>query len=78
MSLQKRVTVLPENKFQEGCSWRLVKAGIYFVNFQVTNMRSVGTRAAQFLADSPSHLFLGSLAYACVALKRIWYRVVVF
>ena len=40
--------------------------------------KSVNTRATQFFGGSTSHLFLESLGYVCVALKRIWLRVVVF
>ena len=38
----------------------------------------VGTRATRFFGGFTNHLFLESLRYVCVALKRIWPRVAVF
>ena len=38
----------------------------------------VSTRATRFFGGFTSHLFLESLGYVCVALKRIWLRVVIF
>ena len=38
----------------------------------------VHTRATRFFGEFTSHLFLESLGYGCVALKRIWLRVVIF
>ena len=38
----------------------------------------VHTRATRFFGGFTSHLFLESLGYVCVALKRIWPRVAVF
>ena len=35
-------------------------------------------RATRFFGGFTSHLFLESLGYVCVALKRIWLRVVIF
>ena len=35
-------------------------------------------RVTRFLGGFTSHLFLESLGYVCVALKRIWPRVVIF
>ena len=38
----------------------------------------VYNRATRFFGGFTSHLFLESLGYVCVALKRIWPRVVIF
>ena len=45
---------------------------------EASSVVSVTNRATQFFGGFTSHLFLEFLRHVCMALKRIWLRVVIF